>query len=129
MFVQNKRRRHLGAMSVISDKMLGESEQNLGKETQSLQRLDNFLASQWKGPLVLEAITFFPLALRLLLLLLPAPIQTTMSLRIGSQRLSAVLRAQRTSASQTLRRSYASTATSNLPEAKKQEIQVGNGKR
>ena len=117
-------------MSVISDKMLGESEQNLGKETQSLKWLDNFLASQWKGPLVLEAFTFFPLALRLLLLLLllllhPTHIQITMSLRIGSQRLSAVLRAQRTSAPQTLRRSYASTATSNLPEAKKQEIQVG----
>jgi len=58
MFVQNKRRRHLGAMSVISDKMLGESEQNLGKETQSLKRRDNFLrVNQWKGPLVLEAFT------------------------------------------------------------------------
>ena len=54
----------------------------------------------------------------LLLLLLPIHIQITMSLRIGSQRLSAVLRVQRTSAPQTLRRSYASTATSNLPEAK-----------
>ena len=36
MFVPSRRRRQLGAMSVISDKMLGESEQNLGKETQSL---------------------------------------------------------------------------------------------
>ena len=95
------------------------------RRNRSLTRLDNFLASQWKGPLVLEAFTFFPLALRLPLLLLPAHIYITMSLRIGSQRLSAVLRAQRTSAPQTLRRSYASTATSNLPEAKKQEIQVG----
>jgi hypothetical protein len=48
-----------------------------------------------------------------------------MSLRIGSQRFGAVLRAQRASAAlQTVRRSYASTAASNLPEAKRLEIEV-----
>jgi hypothetical protein len=48
-----------------------------------------------------------------------------MSLRVGGQHIGAVLRAQRATVSQTVRRSYASTATSNLPQAKRQEIEVG----
>lgn len=47
-----------------------------------------------------------------------------MSLRVGGQRIGAVLRAQRTAASQTVRRSYASTAGSNLPQGMKQQIEV-----
>lgn len=48
-----------------------------------------------------------------------------MSLRVGGQRIGAVLRAQRATPSQIVRRSYASTAGSNLPQAKRQEIEVG----
>ena len=72
---------------------------------------------------------FLPARITTLLLSSFTHTHTTMSLRIGSQRIGAALRAQRTSASQTVRRSYASTATSNLPEAKRQEIQVGEGRR
>lgn len=47
-----------------------------------------------------------------------------MSLRVGGQRIGTVLRAQRTAASQTLRRSYASTSGSNLPQGVRQQIEV-----
>ena len=51
-------------------------------------------------------------------------IHITMSLRLGGQRIGAVLRAQRATPSQIARRSYA-TVGSNLPQAKRQEIEVG----
>lgn len=46
-----------------------------------------------------------------------------MSLRLGGQRIGAVLRAQRATPTQIARRSYA-TVGSNLPQAKRQEIEV-----
>lgn len=51
-------------------------------------------------------------------------IHLTMSLRLGGQRIGAVLRAQRATPSQIARRGYA-TVGSNLPQAKRQEIEVG----
>lgn len=48
-----------------------------------------------------------------------------MSLRVGGQRIGAILRAQRASPSQTLRRNYASITGSNLPQDVKQSIEVG----
>ena len=47
-----------------------------------------------------------------------------MSLRVGGQRIGAVLRAQRAVPSQTVRRSYASITGSNLPQDVKQGIEV-----
>ena len=48
-----------------------------------------------------------------------------MSLRVGGQRIGAVLRAQRAVTSQTVRRNYASITGSNLPQDVKQGIEVG----
>jgi hypothetical protein len=49
-----------------------------------------------------------------------------MSLRVGGQRIGAILRAQRATPSQTLRRNYASITGSNLPQDVKQSIEVGH---
>jgi hypothetical protein len=48
-----------------------------------------------------------------------------MSLRVGGQRIGAVLRAQRATPSQAFRRNYASITGSNLPHDVKQSIEVG----
>jgi hypothetical protein len=51
-----------------------------------------------------------------------------MSLRVGGQRIGAILRAQRATPSQTVRRNYASITGSNLPQDVKQSIEVGHNR-
>jgi hypothetical protein len=48
-----------------------------------------------------------------------------MSLRVGGQRIGALLRAQRATPSQAIRRNYASITGSNLPQDVKHSIEVG----